>query len=286
MYVNDQIVNDEALRVLHGDNIELKTQGTGSRKAATQRTQLSGIKIIHIDEHIVIVEKPAGMVTQAIANSEEEFDVLEASNTPTLEELIIPLVKKIVAAHPELKSGAPRQVHRIDKDTSGILVFARTGKAYDSLKLQFFEHTIDREYLAVVAGRIQRNETIRSYLIRDRGDGKRGSSARPQAHSKLAITHFEPIESFSRITIIRCHLETGRTHQIRIHLADSGHPLLGDPIYGSEYAYSGILPPPRLALHARSLGFLHPNGKRVYFESDLPEDLSKWLDRLRKSHSR
>ncbi len=282
VFIDGQLVRDEAYRVYSGDEIELRRKGAGTESQTALHALFDKIKIVYIDEHIIIVDKPSGMVTQNIPKTDEEFDAAEHAEEPTLEELIVPLVKRIVGKHPEWKSGTPRIVHRIDKDTSGLLVFARTRKAFDSLKLQFFEHTIDREYIAVVTGRIERRITYRSYLVENRGDGFRGSVENAQPHAKLAVTHIEPLENFREATIIRCRLETGRTHQIRIHLSEDGHSILGDPIYGEHGINRNLPRPPRLALHARLLGFVHPNGKRVVFESELPADLSKWIEKLRR----
>ena len=280
VFVDGQVIREEAFRVSSGNVVELRNRGVGTESRSALHALFDKIKIVYIDEHIIVVDKPSGMVTQNLPRTDEEFEAAEHAEEPTLEELIVPLVKRIVGKHPEWKSGAPRIVNRTDKDTSGLLVFARTRKAFDSLKKQFFEHTIDREYLAVVAGQIEKNTTYQSYLVENRGDGFRGSVDTPQPNAKRSVTHVKPIEYFRGATLIRCRLETGRTHQIRIHLSEAGHPLLGDPIYGERGVNRNLPRPPRLALHARLLGFIHPGGKRVEFESELPDDLKKWMKKL------
>jgi 23S rRNA pseudouridine1911/1915/1917 synthase len=175
-------------------------------------------------------------------------------------------------------------VHRLDRDTGGLLVFARTRKAERHLALQFRNHTVHRRYLAVVPGHVTA-QRIESRLVRDRGDGRRGSTADPTA-GRIAITHVRPLELLPDYTVIECRLETGRTHQIRIHLSELGHPLCGEKIYTRPLRGK---PPrdtsgaPRLALHAVELGFQHPaTARRLRFLYPLPRDLADFLDRVRQ----
>ena len=178
-------------------------------------------------------------------------------------------------------------MHRLDRETSGLLVFARTVLAERHLGQQFRQHTTLRSYLAVVHGNVSA-ETISSRLVRDRGDGRRGSTTNSQL-GKTAVTHIRPLERIGPYTLIECRLETGRTHQIRIHLAESGHPLCGEKVYNQPLHgqpkpdTSGA---PRLALHAAELGFQHPvTGEMLKFEMPLPADLTEFLHRLRHSVS-
>jgi 23S rRNA pseudouridine1911/1915/1917 synthase len=177
-----------------------------------------------------------------------------------------------------------RVVQRLDKETSGLVVFARTVEAERGLGAQFKAHTVTRRYLAVVPGRVQ-PQTVRSFLVRDRGDGRRGSG--PSSESgKEAITHIAVQEKLPAYTLLSCKLQTGRTHQIRIHLAELGHPVCGDAVYRGKVG----LPPiadtsgaPRLALHATELGFTHPvRGEALHWEMPLPDDLGAFIDRLRQ----
>jgi len=182
-----------------------------------------------------------------------------------------------------------RAVHRLDRDTSGVMVFARHPTAERRLIEQFKVHDLDRVYRAVVLGH-PAAQTIRTQLIRDRGDGLRGSlppdaAAEQLADSETAITHIRPLAEFGLCSLIECRLETGRTHQIRIHLSELGAPVCGDPLYlrrrdGTQVADdSGA---PRLALHAARLAFKHPRtGERLEFEADLPADLERFVRRLR-----
>jgi 23S rRNA pseudouridine1911/1915/1917 synthase len=175
-----------------------------------------------------------------------------------------------------------RAVHRIDRETSGLVVFARNVPASRILAEQFRLHTTHRRYLALVAGRMGAG-TIRSNLVRDRGDGRRGSADGDDG--KIAVTHVSPVEHFGDdYTLVECRLETGRTHQIRIHMAESGHVVCGERVYvqtrrGSPRDDSRA---PRVMLHAAELGFVHPvTGEEMRFTSPLPADIERTLSRLR-----
>ena len=180
-----------------------------------------------------------------------------------------------------------RPVHRLDRDTSGLMVFALSPRAETALVGLFKGHDITRSYLAVAHGVVEAR-TIAGYLIRDRGDGRRGSSPRGKDAdgAQHAVTHIKPIEDLAgQYTLIECRLETGRTHQIRIHLAEAGHMLCGERTYhvapngAATHDTSGA---PRQALHAHELGFVHPiSGKPLHFKSPLPPELATWLTGLR-----
>jgi 23S rRNA pseudouridine1911/1915/1917 synthase len=170
-------------------------------------------------------------------------------------------------------------VHRIDKETSGLVVFARTLAAKRDLKQQFRIHTVRRRYRALAHGQVP-ERSISSRLVQDRGDGLRGSTNNPKL-GRVATTHVRPLEALQGATFIECQLETGRTHQIRIHLAEAGSPLLGERVYSKNFPHP-LLSAPRLMLHAQELGFVHPvTGKHLDFEEPLPEDVLLVLKRLR-----
>jgi 23S rRNA pseudouridine1911/1915/1917 synthase len=163
------------------------------------------------------------------------------------------------------------------------MVFARTIEAERHLGRQFKQHTIHRRYLAIILGQVAAQK-IETSLVRDRGDRRRGSTNLKDV-GKRAITHVRPIESFGKYSLVECRLETGRTHQIRIHLAELGHPLCGDKVYNQPLFKPPILDQsgaPRVALHAAELGFEHPiTGESLRFEMALPADLAAFLARLR-----
>jgi len=236
-----------------GQIIEVNVGGALERASDATRAQASPPRIVHRDEHVIVVDKPAGLVT-----------------APTPESDRGDLLDRLKQEHGEVYL-----VHRLDLPTSGLLVFARTRDANKRLGEAFKAHDVDREYRAVAVGEVA------AQMIDRPIDRRR------------AVTHVEPLEVFGRVvaeerparalaTLLRVRLETGRTHQIRIHLAGIGHPVCGDRSHGGEAERAFLPRPPRLALHAMVLGFTHPaTGERVRFESPLPEDLVPWLERLR-----
>lgn len=261
------------------------------------------VRIRFVDAHLVIVEKPAGMTSVRHAE-EQHWSAKRRRHQPTLEDLLPRiLAKKQSSGRRSAGKGANgrgggrpqpartppvKPVHRLDRDTSGLMVFARTAQAERLLGEQFRKHTTRRRYLAVARG-VVAPQVIESNLVRDRGDGRRGSTTEP-GQGKRAVTHIRPIEPLGEYTLIECRLETGRTHQIRIHLAEIGHALLGETIYhrprfGEETPdRSGA---PRLALHATALAIRHPmTGEELSYEMPLPPDLAEFLERLRKQAGR
>jgi 23S rRNA pseudouridine1911/1915/1917 synthase len=190
---------------------------------------------------------------------------------------------------PPPKGPSVRPVHRLDRDTSGLMIFALTPRAQEALAHAFKTHAIQRSYVAVATGNAE-PMTIESWMVRDRGDGLRGSDPRAKdaPDAQRAVTHLEPVEHLAdRYTVVKCRLETGRTHQIRIHLAESGHMLCGEKVYvrptpGARPVedHSGA---PRHALHSADLEFIHPvTGERMKFHSPWPRDLNDWLKSKRK----
>ncbi|MGB1700136.1 MAG: RluA family pseudouridine synthase, partial [Nannocystaceae bacterium] len=175
-------------------------------------------------------------------------------------------------------------VQRLDKETSGVLVFPRTHAARKALQGQFRRHSITRRYVALVRG-VPTEQTIETQLVANRGDGKRGSwrgSGKPPREARRAITHITLLEDLGEAALVECRLETGRQHQIRIHLAERGHPLVGDRVYGPRNASSTKGSAPRTMLHAASLGFKHPSdGRPMHFVAPTPPDMAQLLQSLR-----
>jgi 23S rRNA pseudouridine1911/1915/1917 synthase len=256
------------------------------------------VRVQYLDPHVVVVEKPAGVTTNR-HQEELNWPKRRKQIQPTLDELLPHIINDIEGRRG--KRGVPppvRAVHRIDRDTSGLVVFARTHAAERILAQQFREHTTQRRYLAIVEGHVKA-QTITSRLVRDRGDGRRGSTKEPDV-GKEAITHVQPLETRAGYTLIQCRLETGRTHQIRIQLSELGHPVCGDKVYLLSNTRRAGRPPgrgeprsgkvsvdataaPRLALHAAELGFVHPaTGKTLRFQAALPLDLADFWRRLKK----
>ena len=303
--VNGNLCLDEGRRLTEKDVVKVWEQPLA--KPATA----SDVRILHVDEHLVVVEKPAGMTTLRHAE-ERTWPARRKQLQPTLDEALPRVLAKKLGMTVVEREGhktrprAPRRgmprrppqrlprvraVHRLDRDTSGLMVFARTPQAEQALVRLFSQHKIERAYVAVVHGKIEA-QTIRTWLVRDRGDGLRGSS--PQGKdaegAQEAITHVKPVESFQAggetYSVIECRLETGRTHQIRIHLSEIGHMLCGEKTYThlpGEKPRHDTSAAPRQALHATVLGFVHPvTGEQLTFRTRLPQELAQWLTRLKK----
>jgi 23S rRNA pseudouridine1911/1915/1917 synthase len=274
--VGGELCLDPARRLKEGDVVQLL-----DRPAPRPRAP-DAVTIRYLDAHLVVVEKPSGISTVRHP-SERAWSRRRKTRSPTLIDLVPPL---IALREKQATKGPPprlRVVHRLDKGTSGLVVFARRVAAEQGLGRQFKAHTVVRRYLAVVPGQVH-DQRIASRLVRDRGDGRRGSTDLPGV-GKEAVTHLEVKERLPGYTLLSCRLETGRTHQIRIHLAELGHPVCGERVYqrlpGQELGPdpSGA---PRLALHAVELGFLHPiTGKALHWTMPLADDLRQLVDRLR-----
>jgi 23S rRNA pseudouridine1911/1915/1917 synthase len=241
-----------------------------------ERGPLARDAIVHHDRDVVVVDKPPGMLSVAD----------EPGNKETLAEYTRTLLRRMEGRVGDTGLGV---VHRLDKDTSGLIVFTRTADAKRHLAAQFRAHDIDRAYHAIAHG-VVRDAHLDTQLVADRGDGLRGSfgvyrrtRAGPPPESRRAVTHVRPIEALSGATLVECRLETGRQHQIRIHLAELGHPLVGERVYIRDYRGEKI-DAPRTMLHARILGFEHPRtGERVSFEREPPEDFRGMVDALRRN---
>lgn len=225
------------------------------------------------DEHLIVVNKPAGMVVHPAAGNRDRTLV---------NALLFHCAGRLSAINGVTRPGI---VHRIDKDTSGLLVVAKSDAAHEGLARQFADHSIARRYLAVcaghpnpaagtVAGRIGRSDKDRKKMAVLPAGSARG---------KHAVTHYETLRLLDHAALIECRLETGRTHQVRVHCASIGHALLGDPVYGrTPKPLSPLLERldfRRQALHAAQLGFVHPiSGETVRFRAELPPDMQELID--------
>lgn len=275
--VNGALCLDEARRIKAGESITLC--GSTLRPPPAEQD----VRLVWLDHEVIVVDKPAGMITLRHP-AEQRWSAPKKRRQPALDDLLPELVARRENS-PAARHERPRpvySVHRIDRDTSGLLAFARNPEAQRKLIRQFKQHTVERTYLAVARGDVVAR-TIESFLVEDRGDGRRGSTTAKGAGQR-AVTHVRPLERLNGFTLLECRLETGRTHQIRIHLSEAGHPLYGDIKYGDTGADPvETVPPTRLGLHAATLGFDHPaSGQRLRFESPPPPDFSSLVERLRR----
>ena len=244
------------------------------------------LDIVYEDDDLLVVNKPAGLVVHP-GHGHYSGTLINA-----------------LAFHLGIEPGTPQEdermgllVHRIDKDTSGLLVVAKNDEAHMGLAGQFFYHTIERKYVALVWGNIEEDSgTIEGNIGRDPSDRLRFKVFPDGSEGKHAVTHYRVLERFGYTTLVECVLETGRTHQIRVHMNHIGHPLFNDERYGGDRILKGTLYAkykqfidncfevmPRQALHAKTLGFTHPRTKeRISFSSEIPSDMSALIEKWRK----
>ncbi len=244
------------------------------------------VNIRYVDTELVVVEKPAGMVTLR-RKPDLAWSWARKNLQPTLDECVPRLIGKHAAAKNDSEPDSqilPRllSVHRIDRDSSGLLVFARNKESQTKIIHQFAQHDAVRKYFALILGSIE-TQTVTSQFIRDRGDGLRGSTT-DTTIGEQAVTHFQTLRKIGVYSELECRLETGRTNQIRIHLAELGHPICGDIKYRGPFGKPQIVDDSkirRMALHAADLRFEHPTSRKLMqFQTDWPVDMQWYLDRL------
>jgi 23S rRNA pseudouridine1911/1915/1917 synthase len=273
--VAGKTASSASMKVAGGTSFRIIIAAAMPAQAAPEDIPLT---VAYEDQHLIVVDKPAGMVVHpAVGN---------ISGT-----LVNALLHHCRGQLSGINGVArPGIVHRIDKDTSGLLVVAKSDAAHEGLAVQFAAHTVHRRYLAVCAGHPSPQEgTINARVGRSDADRKKMTVLpNNSSRGKSAITHYTVQERLAHAALVECRLETGRTHQVRVHFASIGHPLLGDPAYGrtpkplrpvlEELAFN------RQALHAAELGFVHPlTGETLRFGSNLPQDMQELIDQLRHS---
>jgi 23S rRNA pseudouridine1911/1915/1917 synthase len=264
------LVRDPAVKALAGDYLVTVPEP----KPAHNEAQDIALEIVHEDAHLLVVEKPAGMVVHPAAGNPDGT-------------LVNALLHHCAGRLSGIGGVArPGIVHRIDKDTSGLLVVAKTDVAHEGLAAQFANHSIDRRYLSITSGiPVPAVGTIDAPLARSSANRKKIAIV-GEGRGKRAVTHYRIIEPLRGAALVECRLETGRTHQVRVHMASLGHPLLGDPVYGRvRNEHREVLKRlnfQRQALHAAELGFVHPVTKRrLAFKSALPSDIQELFGALR-----
>ena len=261
--LNDNIVKNKNKKVKVGDSIKIQIPEPKKLDVAAEKIPL---EIVYEDEDVLVINKSKGMVVHP-ATGNYEGTLVNA--------IMYHCGEKLSSINGIIRPGI---VHRIDKDTSGLLMVAKNDNAHEALSKQLEEHTVLREYYALVINNIKEDEIrIDKPIGRDHKDRKK--RAVNGINPKKAVTNIYVLERFGKYTLIKAVLETGRTHQIRVHMAYIKHPLVGDMVYGTkkqEFKVEGQL------LHAKSLGFVHPRTKEfIKFESELPDDFVRILNILR-----
>jgi 23S rRNA pseudouridine1911/1915/1917 synthase len=256
-----------AHRLRGGESVEIEIPPLPPQELEPEPIAL---EIVHEDEHVLVVDKPAGMVVHPGAGVSRGT-----------------LAAGALAHAPEIASvGGQRRpgvVHRLDKGTSGLMVLAKTARAYHALVAQLAAREVTRQYLAIVHGRLVRSEgRVEASIGRDPHHRQR-MAIRPAGQGRRAVTRFKVLDRFDDFTLVECRLETGRTHQIRVHLASLGHPVAGDAVYGRGRSRVPV-DLEGLALHAARLAFVHPaTQERVTFDAPLPPRIARFLSHLRDS---
>jgi 23S rRNA pseudouridine1911/1915/1917 synthase len=261
----DGAVLKAAHRLRGGERIEVEIPPPPDETLVPEPVPLS---IVYEDDHVLVVDKPAGMVVHPGAGRSQGT-----------------LAAAVLAHAPATAGvGGPRRpgiVHRLDKDTSGLLVVAKTAAAYDDLVAQLAARTVTRRYLAVVHGRVRANESVVDAPIGRHPSDRVKMAIRPPGRGKRAVTRYRVLERFAQFTLLDVRLETGRTHQIRVHLASLGHPVVGDDVYGKPRLRSPVSTE-GYALHATALAFVHPAFRKVIeCTAPLPERIERLLSHLR-----
>lgn len=265
-----RLIRDPASKAVAGGVYDLAIPAPAPAHNIAQDIPL---EIVFEDEHLIVIDKPAGLVVHPAAGNPDGT-----------------LVNALLHHCSGSLSGIggverPGIVHRIDKDTSGLMIAAKTDPAHVGLARQFARHSIDRRYLAIVSGFPAPSEgTVNAPLGRSTANRQK-IVVQPEGHGKHAITHYRTVRPLREATLVECRLETGRTHQVRVHMASIGHPLVGDPAYGrTRKAHRALLEElgfRRQALHAAVLGFIHPiTSESLMFESRIPDDMQRLFTEL------
>jgi len=283
------LVNDKPIKNNYktraGDKIVIyETDAPESSEIIPQNIPLN---IVYEDDDLFIVNKPVGMVVHPGSGNPDGT-------------LINAVAYYLQQQQPDLDESTLTRfgmVHRIDKNTSGLIVLAKTQKAMSDLAKQFFNHTVHRRYVALVWGNFDEQEgTIRGHVGRHQRFRKLFTTYPDGEYGKEAVTHYKVLENFNYVTLVECRLETGRTHQIRVHMQHLGHPLFNDDFYGGDRIVKGTVYTKykqfvdncfntcaRQALHAKELGFIHPRTReQMLFKSELPDDMSEVIEKWRK----
>ncbi len=279
--VNDKVVKQPSYQLQHGDRVCLTLPAP--RPLDTLQPEKIALDILYEDSHLIVLNKPARMLVHP-ANG---------VNVGTLVNALLAHCSTDLSGIGGIER--PGIVHRLDKDTSGILVVAKTDVVHRGLSVQFERHSITRQYIAVVCGMLTKTTgTVDAQIARSRRDRRRMTTV--ETGGRHAVTHYEVLETYPKFALMQLTLETGRLHQIRVHLQHIGHPVAGDTIYGGEQRALNDADTPQLkqaltqlkrqALHARLLGFVHPaTDENLTFSAPMPKDIQQLVDALQMSQN-
>ena len=279
--VNDKVAKQPSYQLRHGDRVCLTLPAP--RPLDTLQPEKIALDILYEDSHLIVLNKPARMLVHP-ANG---------VNVGTLVNALLAHCSTDLSGIGGIER--PGIVHRLDKDTSGILVVAKTDVVHRGLSVQFERHSITRQYIAVVCGMLTKTTgTVDAQIARSRRDRRRMTTV--ETGGRHAVTHYEVLETYPKFALMQLTLETGRLHQIRVHLQHIGHPVAGDTIYGGEQRALNDADTPQLkqaltqlkrqALHARLLGFVHPaTDENLTFSAPMPKDIQQLVDALQMSQN-
>jgi 23S rRNA pseudouridine1911/1915/1917 synthase len=256
-----------------GDVVEV--EGPAKKKASGKAAEIPEVKVVDETPDFLVIEKPSGLLVHPAPSQK----------TSTLVDFLLkhdPKIKGVGDAKER-----PGIVHRLDREASGLMVVAKTKKMFEHLKAQFQVHDIAKEYLALVYGKVVKDfDTIATSIGRKKGRGRMSARSKAQEGDKDAVSHYDVLERFPQATLVKVRTETGRMHQVRVHMKSIGHSLVGDTLYGTPKQETTSLRHVRLFLHAAALGFTDLDGKRREYRSDLPPDLHAVIETLRTRHAK
>ncbi len=260
--------------VKEGDVVEMKKIDPSTALGMTKK-EIPKVRIVDETDDYLVIDKPSGLLVHPAPSQK----------TSTLVDFLVdhaPQIKKVGDAKER-----PGIVHRLDREASGLMVVAKTKRAFEDLKKQFQAHTIKKEYVALVYGKPSKDfDVIETPIGRKKGKGRMSARAAAQEGDKDARTHYDVLERYPQATLMKVRTETGRMHQVRVHMKSIGHPLVGDDLYAQTKHETTSLRNLRLFLHAATLGFTDLQGLRREYHSELPPELNAVLETLRKKHGK
>jgi 23S rRNA pseudouridine1911/1915/1917 synthase len=270
------LVNDKKAKahlvVKEGDVVEVAAT---KKKAAGKDVIVPDVHIVDEAPDFLVIEKPSGLLVHPAPSQKAS----------TLIDFLLKHDPKIKAVGDAKER--PGIVHRLDREASGLMVVAKTKRMFEHLKAQFQAHDITKEYLALVYGKVVKDfDSIETSIGRKKGRGRMSARTKAQEGDKDALSHYDVLERFPQATLVKVRTETGRMHQVRVHMKSIGYPLVGDSLYGTPKQSTTSLRNVRLFLHAAALGFTDLDGKRHEYRSELPSDLHQVLETLRTRHAK